>query len=268
MVIFVCFVVILIVYILSVRGRTGHAGLADLQGWMYAHRGLHGDGAPENSLEAFHRAVAAGYGAELDVHLLADGELAVIHDSLLLRTTGRTGRVEDLTADQLQTCRLEGTEFTIPLLKDVLETFNGKTPLIIELKPVGNNIGELCRKTCQLLDSYKGVYCIESFDPRCICWLRMNRPEIVRGQLTEDYFRTSQSKLPAVIKFVMKHQMLNFWTLPDFVAYRYADRNTISNFVCRKIWKLQGVTWTLKNQQELDTAVSEGWIPIFEGFKP
>lgn len=268
MVILICFVVILIAYILIVRGRTGHAGLADLQDWKYAHRGLHGDGAPENSMEAFRRAVEAGYGAELDVHLLADGELAVIHDSLLQRTTGREGRIEDLTAGMLQGYKLEGTDFTIPLLRDVLLTFNAKTPLIIELKPVGNNIGELCRKTCELLDTYNGVYCVESFDPRCIRWLRVNRPDIIRGQLTEDYFRSAQSKLPPFIKFVMKHQMLNFWSMPDFVAYRYADRNTISNVICRKFWKLQGVTWTLKNQQELDTAVSEGWLPIFEGFRP
>lgn len=268
MVIFICFIVILVAYVLSVRGRTGHAGLADLQGWKYAHRGLHGDGVPENSLEAFRRAVEAGYGAELDVHLLADGNLAVIHDSILMRTTGQEGRVEDLTAGLLREYKLEGTDFTIPLLRDVLPIFNGRTPLIIELKSAGDNIGELCRKTCELLDSYNGVYCVESFDPRCVLWLRINRPDIIRGQLTEDYFQSSKSRLPFLVKFVLKHQMLNFWSMPDFVAYRYADRNTISNNIARKFWKLQGVTWTLVNQQQLDTAVSEGWIPIFEGFKP
>lgn len=268
MIVLICVVFGLIAFVLSVRGRTGHAGLAELQGWKYAHRGLHGDGVPENSLEAFQRAVDAGYGAELDVHLLADGELAVIHDSLLKRTTGCEGRIEDLTADMLREYRLEGTDFTIPLLRDVLLTFNGRSPLIIELKSAGDNIDELCRKTCELLDTYNGFYCLESFDPRCIRWLRGNRPDIVRGQLTEDYFRVSHSKLPRIIKFVMKHQMLNFITMPDFVAYRYEDRKTISNMVARKLWKLQGVTWTLKSQQELDTAVSEGWLPIFEGFSP
>ena len=264
----ISFIVVIILYIFSVRGRVRHPGLSELRGWKYAHRGLHGEGAPENSLEAFRRAVDAGYGAELDVHLLADGELAVIHDSLLQRTTGRDGRIESLTSDLLQEYTLEGTAFTIPLLRDVLELFNGKAPLIIELKAVNNNIDELCEKTCNLLDDYPGVYCVESFDPRCIRWLRVNRPDIIRGQLTEDYFRSAPGKLPWIIKFVMKHQMLNFWTMPDFVAYCYSDRKTISNVICRKIWKLQGVTWTLSSQQQFDTAVSEGWIPIFEAFKP
>lgn len=268
MITIVCIILMLMVYLLSMQGRTGHTGLPELRGWKYAHRGLHGDGAPENSLEAFRRAVEAGYGAELDVHLLADGELAVIHDSLLKRTTGCDGRIEELSAPDLQGCKLEGTEYTIPLLSEVLRTFNGRTPLIIELKSAGNNIADLCNKTCELLDQYNGAYCMESFDPRCVRWLRRNRPDVIRGQLTEDYFRYPQSKLPAIVKFVMKHQMLNFWTKPDFIAYRFSDRETFSNLICRKLWKLQGVTWTLTDQQQFDKAVEENWIPIFEGFMP
>jgi len=267
MIILICLAILITAYVLSMRGRTGHTGLSELRGWKYAHRGLHGDGAPENSLEAFRRAVDAGYGAELDVHLLADGELAVIHDSRLMRTTGREGCVEELTADNLRGYKLEGTDYTIPLFRDVLNVFKGKTPLIIELKSAGKNIEKLCGATCELLDTYTGVYCVESFDPRCVRWFRENRPDIIRGQLTEDYFKVT-SKLPFVVKFIMKHQMLNFWTMPDFIAYRYADRKTVSNDICRKVWKLQGVSWTLKNQQELDTAVSEAWIPIFEDFEP
>ena len=121
-------------YVLSIKGRTGHPGLKKLQGWNYAHRGLHGEGVPENSMKAFRLAVEQGYGAELDVHLLADGNLAVIHDSKLIRTTGAEGRIEDLTADQLKDYHLEGTEETIPLFSDVLALFEGKAPLIIELR--------------------------------------------------------------------------------------------------------------------------------------
>lgn len=55
-------------------------------GVRYAHRGLHAlPHAPENSLPAFRRAAEAGYGAELDVRLTADGRLAVVHDGELSR---------------------------------------------------------------------------------------------------------------------------------------------------------------------------------------
>ena len=66
----------------------------------------------------------------------------------------------------------------------------------------------------------------------------------------------------------MKNQMLNFLTRPDFVAYKFSDRKTVSNFLCRKLWCVQGVTWTIKSQQDLDAAVAEGWIPIFEDYEP
>ena len=90
---------------------------------------------------------------------------------------------------------------------------------------------------------------------------------MIRGQLTENFVRSS-TKLPGVLKFIMKYNLLNVFTRPDFIAYRFADRKNISNFLCRKLWGIQGVTWTITNQEDLDTAVQEYWIPIFENFKP
>ena len=55
---------------------------------------------------------------------------------------------------------------------------------------------------------------------------------------------------------------------PDFVAYKFADRKRLSNFLVRKLWGAQGVTWTITSQTDYDTAVAEGWLPIFEGFEP
>ena len=260
--------VLVLLYVLSTYCRRPRTELAALRGWAYAHRGLHGKEAPENSLEAFRRARDAGYGSELDVHLLADGHLAVIHDHKLERTTGRPGVIEDLTKEDLRDYKLQGTEECIPLFSDVLSLYAGAAPLIVELKATNSNIPQLCETACRMLDDYNGVYCIESFDPRCIYWLRKNRPDIVRGQLTENYFASSGSKLPWFLKLILRHQVLNFLTRPDFIAYRYADRKTISNSICRKLWGAQGVSWTLVTQEEYDTAVSENWIPIFENFLP
>ena len=72
--------------------------LRTFQKFAYAHRGLHNEAIPENSMAAFRAALDHGYGIELDVHLLKDGNLAVIHDHSLLRTTGVEVEVEDLTA--------------------------------------------------------------------------------------------------------------------------------------------------------------------------
>ena len=260
-------VVLLLLYLLSMRGRIGHKGFAALQDWAYAHRGLHGAGAPENSMEAFRRAKDAGYGVELDVHLLSDGNLAVIHDSLLIRTTGQEGRVEDLTSEQLSLFKLEGTDCVIPTFEEVLELFAGCAPLIVELKVV-DNYRQLCRRVCDMLDDYNGVYCVESFDPRCVRWFRKNRPDIIRGQLAENYFKSDGSKLPWVLKLLLSNNMLNFLTRPDFVAYRYSDRRDLSNLLCRKLWRMKSVYWTLKNQSEFDDTVRQHALPIFEDFCP
>ena len=261
-------IVLILLYIFALRCRKGHPGLEALKGWSYAHRGLHGEGVPENSMAAFKAALDGGFGIEFDVHLLADGNLAVIHDSLLNRTTGQAGRIEDLTTGDLKKYPLEGTEETIPTFAQLLELYNGKAPLIVELKPVDGNHAQLTETACKMLDTYPGPYCLESFDTRCIQWLKKHRPELIRGQLAYDYV-SSKEDMPEILKFVLKHNLLNFTCVPDFVAYRYCDRKkTLSNDLCRKLWKAQGVSWTLKTKEEYDTAVSEGWLPIFEGFLP
>jgi len=258
---------LILLYILANRCRKGHPGLEALRGWNYAHRGLHSPGIPENSMAAFRAALEKGYGIEFDLHLLADGNLAVMHDSLLKRTTGAEGRIEDLTTGDLKNYRLEGTEETIPTFRELLDLYAGKAPLIVELKPEKGNHAALCEAACKMLDTYAGIYCLESFDPRCIRWLKENRPELIRGQLAENFMK-SDSKMPWYLRLALTHQLMNFGTVPDFVAYKFADRKGVSPWLCRKFWKAQGVSWTLKTREEYDIAVKEGWLPIFEGFEP
>jgi glycerophosphoryl diester phosphodiesterase len=69
---------------------------------IVAHRGASAR-APENTMEAFRLGVEVGADAiELDVHLTSDGQLAVIHDETLDRTTDRTGSVANLTMDEIR----------------------------------------------------------------------------------------------------------------------------------------------------------------------
>ena len=259
--------VLAVVYLFTLRGRTGHPGLKALQGWSYAHRGLHGKGIPENSMAAFRAALDHGFGIEFDLHLLKDGNIAVIHDSLLKRTTGAEGRIEDLTTEDLKNYRLEGTEETIPTFRELLDLYAGKAPLIVELKPVNGNHAKLAETVCNMLQDYPGVYCIESFDPRCVAWLKKNRPQIIRGQLSENFFR-SDPKMSLPLKLMLSTLVDNLVTRPDFVAYKFADRKNLSVFLCRKLFRLQGVSWTLRSKEDYDTAVKEGWLPIFENFIP
>lgn len=251
-----------LLYLLSLKGRTGHPALPTLKAALYAHRGLHGDGRPENSLAAFCAAVNSGCGAELDVHLSRDGVPVVIHDSSLARTAGVDRRVNDMTADELLQCTLENTSERIPLFEEVLSLFDGKTPLIIELKTDRGNHAALCEAVCALLDKYHGPYAIESFDPRCLLWLKKHRPAIVRGQLCQNFFKSRD--VAFFLRGILTSLCMNILTRPDFIAYRYEHRRDLPFTLCRRLWHITAVYWTLRDKKALDDALDDSAMVIFE----
>ncbi|HKU95376.1 MAG TPA: glycerophosphodiester phosphodiesterase family protein [Vineibacter sp.] len=92
---------------------------------------------PENSLDGFRRTLALGVdGVELDVHLSRDGDLVVIHDPTLERTTEASGAVQERTAAELATIRLRDANGEgVPRLDDVLDIFRGSAlELHLEIK--------------------------------------------------------------------------------------------------------------------------------------
>ena len=256
--------VLIILYIYALSGRAGFADFQEFKKVRFAHRGLHGKGVPENSLWAFRRALDRGYGIEFDVHLLKDGELAVIHDHSLKRTAFKDVNIEDLTLEELNGYRLEGTTEKIPTLKEVLELYDGKLPIIVELKSTSDNVDKLCLNTAYLLKGYGGKYCVESFDPRCVRWFRKYSPQIIRGQLSQNHFKAKNNKFSFFIKIVMTYLLTNFLTKPDFVAYKFEDRDCLSFKICTKLHKLQGVGWTIIGEENIALAEKENIIPIFE----
>ncbi len=263
--IFLCILAVLfMLYILSLAGRSGYCDFKELKKHTFAHRGLYGNGIPENSLSAFKNAIDNGYGSELDIHLTSDGNLAVIHDASLLRTASVELKIEDLTLKDAKKFPLEGSDETIPSLQEVLELYGGKYPLIIELKPSKNNVEALCKKAYEVLKDYNGSYCIESFDPRCVRCFKKLAPQVVRGQLSQNYFKDKKSSLNPVLKLVMTLLLTNFLTRPDFIAYRFDDRSFISFKLCTKLLGLQGVGWTITDRKEVEKAIFENIIPIFE----
>lgn len=88
----------------------------------FAHRGGASE-APENTLPAFQHAIDLGYRyLETDVHLTADGVLVAFHDDALDRVTDRTGRIDELTWDEVAAARVDGRE-PIPRFEELLKTW-------------------------------------------------------------------------------------------------------------------------------------------------
>jgi glycerophosphoryl diester phosphodiesterase len=160
---------------------------------LAAHRG---GGAlwPENSLLAFRSAVALGADyLELDVHLTADGAVAVIHDPTLDRTTTGTGPVSDRTLADLRTLRLRDrsgavTGETIPTLDEVAAVAaGGKRRLLVEIKvdAGGMRYPGIEEAVLAALDRHDmaASAVVMAFEPETWRRVRALRPEVVAGAL-------------------------------------------------------------------------------------
>ena len=250
------------------RGAPGWEALAHVR---YAHRGLHSltAGRPENSMAAFRAAAELGYGAELDVHLMKDGSLAVVHDSCLKRVCGREAVIEELTAAELADYPLQGTAETIPLLEEVLEVFAGRRPLIIELKAERGNAAALTDAVMSALDGWQGTYCIESFHPAVLLRLKRAYPDVIRGQLSQNFLRDSQvGGLSLPQRLIMTFLLTTFLTRPDFIAYNYLDRSRPSLRFMRLLYGVHEAGWTVRDPDTMKMLEQENVLPIFEGFLP
>ncbi len=128
---------------------------------IFAHRGYSAK-YPENSMLAFQKALEAGAdGIEFDVHLSKDGELVIIHDETINRTTNNRGRVHDFTVAELKTMHRKRSPFQrnkepIPTLRELLDWHKGKDLLLnIELKTDQYWYSEIEEKVLTLIHQYR-----------------------------------------------------------------------------------------------------------------
>lgn len=159
---------------------------------IYAHRGSSGT-APENTIAAFREAAALPvHGVEFDVHMTSDGELVVIHDERIDRTTNGSGFVKDMTLNELRQYDA-GSWFSadfkgqlIPTLEEVLEVFKPHHHHInIELKSdvfPYDGMGEKVVEIVERMDLADRVV-ISSFDHASIRSIKQIAPHIETGAL-------------------------------------------------------------------------------------
>ncbi len=227
----------------------------------YAHRGLHGNGVPENSLEAFRLAVENGFGIELDVQLSRDGEVMVFHDYTLKRMTGANKKLSELTLEELKELSLANTNQKIPTFKEVLKAVDGKVPILVELK--GESLdASLCPKVAEILKNYKGLYCIESFNPFLIKTMRKYLPDDYYGQLYTNVCR--DKKKYSALNILLTLMIFNFLSKPDFIAFNKLDRRSFVVKFITSVYKTEKFVWTVKTPKEKAAAKFYGEHAIFE----
>jgi glycerophosphoryl diester phosphodiesterase len=150
------------------------------------HRGTKGH-QPENTLISFQKAIDLKVdGIELDVHLSSDGELIVIHDETIDRTTNGKGFVNTLSLPELKASRIEN-EHEIPTLSEVFDLVNQQCLVNIEIKGKA-----MIKPVVKLIESYvekknwkHEQFIVSSFDWIALVDIHLLNHEIPLGVLTE-----------------------------------------------------------------------------------
>lgn len=161
---------------------------------VWAHRGASGY-APENTLEAFSKAVEMGAdGVELDIQLTKDGEIVVIHDETIDRTSDGKGWVKDLTLEELRKYNYNRTKpeyahADIPTMKEVFELLKPTSLFInIEIKSGVIFYHEIEEKILKLTKemAMEDRVCYSSFNHYTVKKIKGLKPDAMVGFLYAD----------------------------------------------------------------------------------
>ncbi len=229
-----------------------------LTGWEFAHRGLHKEGVPENSLAGAEGAIAAGMGIECDIQRSRDDHPMVFHDWELERLTGEKGETEEWTAEALEALTLRGTDQRPVRLATFLAKVAGRVPLLIEIKSMpGYDVEWTCSSVAWLLDTYSGAVAVMSFDPRVPIWFADNAPATLRGLVGTDSFENG-------FEGVWRDAAALAAVRPDFLAIDVRDLVRPE----AAAWRAQSrplLTWTVRSPETRAVGLAHADALIAEG---
>ena len=204
------------------------------------HRGAAGH-APENTLKSFMAAIGLGCDMiELDVHLCASGEVMVIHDDTVDRTTNGSGQVSELSLDELK--RLDaGAGEQVPTLVEVLDLLKDRVLLNIELKGLG--IAEPVYRILTLKGWRNEDFMVSSFN-----WgmLREYRDLNLNARLGVLSFNNHEEAL--AYAQIIDADSINLYH--KLLSQEYVDEVHRNGF---KIYP-----WTLNNAEDIKNAINLG----------
>lgn len=193
---------------------------------ILGHRGA-SHYAPENTLPAFEMALDQGAdGVELDVHLSKDGELVVMHDERVDRTTNGHGFIKDFTMDELKRldacCGMTGyAGVTVPTLNEVYGLFRATDKMInVEIKTDIIDYPGICEKLLALEDSMgmNGRIVYSSFNHYTVTELKTLRPEAKIGLLYMSMIREPWEYAARINAQALHPHFITLSKTPDMAA--------------------------------------------------
>jgi glycerophosphoryl diester phosphodiesterase len=229
-----------------------------------AHRGLHDETLPENSLGAIEKATEHGFPVEIDVQVSADGRAVVFHDWNLLRLTGLNARVRFTSAADIGALRLTGGSERIPLLEDVLDLIRGRQGVIIEIK----NRKRPCAlepEVSRILRNYQGEVAIHSFNPFSLGWFRRNHSALCRGQISCSFDTDDMANWK---KLILANYGMNWMSRPHFISHHWKQLPAVAPTLLRGLLQVSLLSWTVRSAEEQAAALRRADNVFFEGYIP
>ena len=228
---------------------------------VWAHRGASGY-APENTLDAFQKAVEMGAdGIELDVQMTKDGKLVVIHDETIERVSNGTGWVKDYTYEELKKFNFNKThpEYAkeeIPTLEQVYRLMKPTNLTInVEIKTGIVFYPEIEERVLELTErldmSDRVIY--SSFNHYTIRKIKELKPEAKTGMLYEDGIIDAVDYACDVVKADALHPSGYNVLYPDFLKK------------CRERGRLLHV-WTINEEKHMRLLCEAGADAIITNY--
>ncbi|WEK49529.1 MAG: glycerophosphodiester phosphodiesterase family protein [Candidatus Kaistia colombiensis] len=249
---------------------TSTAAPAWLTARPIAHRAYHdaASGRVENTLSAVRAAIDRNFAIEVDLQLTADGAVVVFHDDTVDRLLQATGRVDAMSLASLKATAFKQGGDRVPTLAELLETVDGKVPLVIELKSNWDGNRRLEAAVAPILAAYDGPAVVMSFDPDSMAVMQWLLPTMPRGIVADRYTDLDEwGSLSPRQRFALRNLSAVPRVGASFVSY---DLNGLPSFAPSKVRAsgLPLITWTVRTREQAAKARLYTDQITFEGFDP
>lgn len=232
-----------------------------------AHRGLHDDSLPENSIPAYQKAIDNGFNIEIDVHLSKDKVLVVFHDDTLRRVCGIDKAVKDCTLEELKSYRLCGTDCQIPTFDEFLELVSGKVGILCEIKGTNPFDLSIVHAVEKRVKTYDGNIALQSFNPGAVISARIKNNGRPWGSLLTWQSPKNFESVSKLCDFMGKLWVTKL-TKPLFYAYDVRSAQFDPKYIDKGRKKHPVIFWTVDSKEKIDFANEHGDNIIFENITP
>jgi glycerophosphoryl diester phosphodiesterase len=230
---------------------------------LFAHRGLHDDSKPKNSLSAIVAAADAGYGIEFDIHLSSDGVPFVSHDPDTMHDTGIRLQIAETRSEALRELAFISNGEGLATLDDVVREVDPVVPLLVEIKQT-KRVRATVDAVALRLHGRERTAALQSFQPAMVWAAKRRHSAFAVGQLGE----AADAGMPVWERWYWQTLPTNAWNRPDFLAMHLSVLTAPHVNFWRERLHCPLLAWTVVDDADVAHCHSANAGLIFEQVRP